>query len=422
MPQGLKIKLLVLALAALILLGFGAHNLIQINESSIVGQTKPEANATAHLQAGQLAERIQELELAGFVGLKVNPDKRIVDVWLSEESGPELLNSIAEANDFTVNLRKSAYSLAQLEGAIEIINEIVRASEVPGGVVLSNSAKREDGAGIDLTIHKTSKVPDEKWIQSFSDYLQVPVFVDPAKTNISLGSSRIQDSAPWRGGSLFATTGDSGKAVYCSRGFGVVSKTTKIQYMLAARHCFGGKNQSLRTFQNRNQMGYWMPKSYYNSATNDVSLTIPSGGVVRNSVYYGNPTTSKAYQVTSVGVNTVGLRVCTNGANSGLHCNVVIRKGPHQVYDGNKIYENVVSGWKDNNQIVVAQGDSGGPVVSAVNSSGTLQGFGILHSLSVAGDCASLGIQVNVGPTSCGRKVYWIDLSAALADLRMDLK
>lgn len=411
-----KIKSLTIALIGLVLLSFGGQAFIQSNGKEY------EADLIAHFDAGDLATRIQKLEFSGYVGLKVNPEKRTADLWLSKERSPELAEVLQDSNGFTVNVRNSTYTAAQLDSAIEKINGMVTSSRIPGGVVLSTSAKREDGSGIDLTIDKTSKVPDEKWVQDFSNYLSIPVFVDSAKTSITLGSTRTNDSAPWRGGSLFSTTDALGKTVYCSKGFGVISRTTKIQYMLTARHCFKSKNQTLRNSRNGSAMGFWKPTSYYNSASNDVSLTIPSGGVVRNSVYYGNLRTSNAHQVRTVGTNTVGLRVCTNGANSGLHCNVVIIRGPHQVYFGKTVYENVVTGSKDNNHITVAQGDSGGPVVSPVNSSGTVRGYGIIHSLSVAGDCASYGIQVNVGPTNCGRDVYWIDLSAALSVLHMDLK
>lgn len=422
MSKTKTIKTLAVALMAILLLGFGASYWTLNSEKAPDSSAKAEADAIAHIQAEELAKRVQELDISGYVGLRVSPDLRTADLWLSEEQSPQLLGQIGAPKGFTVTLRNSPHTKAQLERAISKINSLVQSYEIPGGVVLSSSAHREDGAGIDLTIDKTSKVPDDKWVQDFSDYLGIPVFVDPEKTNIRLGSTRIQDSAPWRGGSLFATKGASGKTVYCSRGFGVISKVTKIQYMLAARHCFENQNQILRTLSNKSTMGFWMPKPYYNSASDDVSLTIPSGGVVRNSVYYGNLTTSTARQVIAVGANTVGLRVCTNGANSGLHCNVVIRRGPHQVYAGNIVYENVVTGSKDNKQIVVSQGDSGGPVVSQVNSSGTLKGYGIIHSLSAAGNCADFGVRVNVGPTSCGQKVYWIDLSSVLADLHVNLK
>ena len=418
MSKASKTKILSFALIALVCLGLGAQNWKQTSAES----SEAALNAHAHAHAEELAKRIQNLDLPEYVGLKLDPEAKTADVWLSAKRSSELLDVIKDSNGFKVTLHDSPFSAAQLDEAVAKINLLVSSSKVPESVVLSSSAKREDGSGIDLTIDKASKVPDAKWVKSFGDYLGAPVFVDPVKTNISLGSTRVEDSAPWRGGSLFASKDASGKTLYCSSGFGVVSKLTKIQYMLTARHCFKNQNQTLRTLDTRSKMGFWMLKSYYNSVSNDVSLTIPSQSVVRNSVYYGNFITSKAKQVVAVGTNTVGLRVCTNGANSGLHCNVVIRKGPHQVYFGNVVYQNVVTGSKDNNQIVVAQGDSGGPVVSQADSSGTLQGFGIIHSLSIIGRCADYGVQINVGPSSCGRNVYWIDLKAALSDLRVTLK
>jgi hypothetical protein len=417
-----KIKILTLALVGLFFVGFGGETLRQASEEKSQTAGISDADIIAHYDAVDLAKRIQELDFPGYVGLRVNPETRAANIWLSQDQSPELLDVIKDSNGFTVTVSNSPHTAARLDIAIQKINRLVRSSKIPGGVVLSSSAKREDGSGLDLTIDKTSEVPDEKWVKNFSALLGIPVFVDPAKTDITLISARVNDSSPWRGGSLFSTSDSSGNTVYCSRGFGVVSKVTDIQYMLAARHCFQNRNQTLRNFKSQSTMGYWMPKSYYNSESNDVSLTIPSLGVVRDSVYYGNLTTSNAHQVNSVGINSVGLRVCTNGANSGLHCNIVIRKGPHQAYAGNKVYENVVTGSKDNNQITAARGDSGGPVVSPVNSSGTLQGFGIMHSLSVSGECADFGVQVNVGATQCGRQVYWIDLNSALSALHVELK
>lgn len=417
-----KSKIATITLLSLVILSFGGQSWTQASAIEIEAEKQNAANFQANLDGQDLAVRIHELNFPGYVGLKLKPETKAADLWLSEDPSPELIEVLRDSKGFNVTLHKSPFTEAQLEGAIEKINELVRSSTVPGGIVLSSSSAREDGRGVDLTIDVASKVPDLNWVSSLSEYLSVPVFIDPDKTNIELTSTRLEDSAPWRGGSLFSTTDAYDGLSFCSQGFGVQSKVTDIQYMLTARHCFRNKSQILKTPQNSITMGTWNPATYYNSPINDAALTIPQQGVVRNSVYYGNLTTSNAYQVTSVGDNTVGLKVCTNGANSGLHCDVVIRQGPHSAYAAGMVYNNVVTGSKSNNQVTAVQGDSGGPVVSQLGSSGRLQGFGIIHAITSIGNCDNFSIQHNVGPVECGREVFWIDLSSALLDLHMQLK
>lgn len=417
-----KMKIVVFSIITMSLLSFGGQGWTQATEKAIEAEKQIESKFLSNVEAEDLATKIHELDFPGYVGLKLKPESKEADLWLSEDPNSELLEVIRGSHGISVTVHRSPYSEAQLIRAVERINELVQSARIPGGVVLSSSSKREDGRGIDLTIDLTSKVPDQNWVKRLSEDLGIPVFVDPGMTNFELSSTRINDSSPWRGGSLFSTMNAEGKTGYCSQGFGVRSQITDIQYMLTARHCFGSQNQTLRTPQNSNTMGTWNPSPYYNSAPNDAALTFPNQGIVRNSVYYGNLTTSTAYQVTSVGSNSVGLSVCTNGANSGLHCNVVIRKGRHAAYIGGVLYQNVVTGSKINNQVTVAEGDSGGPVVSQIGSSGELKGFGIIHALTPIGYCADYSIQVNVSPVACGREVSWIDLNSALSVLNMDLK
>jgi hypothetical protein len=216
MQKKYKIKRLIVAILSVVLLSLGGQSWTQASEVESQAVQQAVANFQANLDAEDLAIRIHALNFPGYVGLKLKPETKEADLWLSEDPSSELLAVIRDSNGFTVTLHKSPFTEAELEGAVDKINKLVESSRIPGGVVLSSSAAREDGRGIDLTIDMASKAPDSTWVSSFSDYLGIPVFVDPARTNIELSSTRVEDSSPWRGGSLFVTTDAYGKAEACS--------------------------------------------------------------------------------------------------------------------------------------------------------------------------------------------------------------
>lgn len=393
------------------------------NADSISNESESKVELQDSAEATALAADIYKIPNLEIVGIRLDEKLHRLEVWSSSESKIDLAEVQGKAKSLLIQVHRTSHKKADLDSAISHLNEMVEGENVPGNMVISSTEIKFDGSGILITLDVSSPSATNKWIREIESKLGVPVFVDPEKTDIQLASSRVDDGTPWRGGSLFSSYMSSSSVGYCSQGFGVRSQTTNLQYMMTARHCFGdGPNQNLLTAASSNFMGSWSSSIYYNSPDNDISLTFPDGGVVRDSVYYGSKDSTTAIQVQEVSTTVLDTKVCTDGGNSGMHCNVKILSKPGFVYTDGHTYSNVVKGANDNGNIVVAMGDSGGPVISDPSAGPNVTGFGIIHALEDLGNCANFSIPVNLAGSHCGKVVYWIDLSSALSAMHMNLK
>lgn len=407
-----------LAVFAAVLGGFsGAH----AENNTDVTPSEQEINDS--VEAGELGAEIKNLPNINLVGIRLNQQASQLEVWVDDPSSLNVKLLRKQPKLLELRVLKSKMKKSSLDTAILNLNRLVLSKEIKDGVVVSKTGVAVDGSGVEVSLDVSSQPATNQWIHDLEQTLGVPVLLNPMRTQISLASSRTSDASPWRGGSLFRRISGSGSISYCSQGFGVVSQSTSIQYMLTARHCFeSGVNASLYSPSTNTFMGSWSPSPYYSSEPNDASLTFPDQGLVRNSVYYGSPNSATAIQVQGASANVVGTLVCTDGANSGMHCNVRVISGPSNIILNNTLYTNVVTGVRDNNYIAGALGDSGGPVISNPSNSTAVYGYGIIHALDILGNCADYSTPVNLSPSGCGATVYWIDLGSALSSLHMDLK
>ena len=414
-------------ISALVLLISSAATVANLNSAKADSQifektSKQELEDSS--EASNLAFDLERTKDLKVVGLSLNEQERRLEVWVSPGSNKNVDSAIEDQRFLSIEIHDASHSKAELDLAIHKLNSLVTLGQIPENVMLSSSQIQDDGSGITVTFDVSSPVPSAAWPSAMAQILGVPVFVDPKPTNIKLTASRIDDYAPWRGGSLFSTTNSAGLTGYCSQGFGVQSKITNIQYMLTARHCFDSSTSLTlnKLVAPSPSIGSWSSSSAYNSSDFDVSLTFPDQGTVRNSVYYGGIASTAAIQVQGTSTNVEGALVCTDGANSGMHCDVRVIAPPQQLYVGLVVYSGVVKGQRDNGYISAAFGDSGGPVISDPTLGSSVSGFGIIHAIDDLGNCANFSTPVNLPGAHCGKVVYWMDLNSALAALHMNLK
>ena len=151
----------------------------------------PQQKVDAYNAIQSMLSDINDLHLSEYVGVKVDEEEVSVDLWISSEPSKELWNYLQQFDvrgkgmPF-VRLHRAPYTLARLTEATNKVSAIYEKYWAKGGVVLSSAGPRQDGEGLDLTIDVSSATPDIQWISNLENYLGVPVFVNPVKTDITL--------------------------------------------------------------------------------------------------------------------------------------------------------------------------------------------------------------------------------------------
>lgn len=114
--------------------------------------------------------------------------------------------------------------------------------------------------------------------------------------------------------------------------------------------------------------------------------------------------------------NQINDTFCTDGGNSGLHCDIKIYAGPNLNYLDGAPIENTFEGRKADGMIVVAGGDSGGPIISPVTGSAGVFAKGIIMASPVSSfvDCSTVNTPVNENSFKCSRIVVFTDLTSDL--------
>jgi len=162
----------------------------QMNSES---QRQDEASQRyAHNAITEIVDDVINLDVPEYVGMKVDETEVSVDIWISSEPSKELWTfmqrfDVRGKDQPVVRLHRSPLALTKLKEAEQKIGNLVKNSQIQGGVVVFSFGRRQDGTGIDLTLDVSSATPDSKWISNLEQLLGVPVFVDPEKTCIDFG-------------------------------------------------------------------------------------------------------------------------------------------------------------------------------------------------------------------------------------------
>ncbi|PYC83819.1 hypothetical protein C7C46_08410 [Streptomyces tateyamensis] len=230
-------------------------------------------------------------------------------------------------------------------------------------------------------------------------------------------TSRQQDSSPFYGGAaLMNPTGG-----ICSSGF-AVAKSTGEHLLTTALHCDGG-NGEFKTYWGGSAVGL---STTYNGYANDDILGLQLNGRSSAGYLYDGPaleTDGYAKPVSGWGQNYVGDYVCTDGANSGVHCNVQLTQTDIGV-------GGVGGYWRPHTDlgfatsytpdgIAAANGDSGGPVFVGRNNYTTDEARGTITALDRTVTCPSNEQVLDAGVRTpwCLAGVYYVPIGQTLSDM-----
>lgn len=390
--------------------------------SEVGGSDLPE-KSDSYIKTQAVAEALTSGGFESFAGVVPNAENGTVDLYITEIPDSRMEEYLRSVKEVSIRVHFAKYSHQELEAGIKRISPEVLRSFKEGIDVYSAHAS-DAGSAIELTLRPSSSIPSSEWLDRLIKIARVSIVLKKSPEEVPdtpfALQTRTTPTDPWWGGALFEAGGYA-----CSTGFGVVSNTTNLDYLMTARHCFvSTTNLTLRSYGESAFMGTWSPSQYYNFPSLDIALTFPSGQGSSDKVFTGayNSNSNSGKTISGVGTNNLNRLVCVNGGNSGAHCSVKVIQTPATIFTIEGSTSGVVTGKRDNNSIVAASGDSGGPVVGMYTSSGFVFGYGIVHAGVVNGLCSSFNTPTNTPTPVCGNKITWIDLATALNESNMSLK
>ena len=227
--------------------------------------------------------------------------------------------------------------------------------------------------------------------------------------------SRYEDVAPFNAGDLMTGWTSSGVSEICSTGFAI--RFIGSPATTTARHC-----DLPRYTSSDGQESFG--ESIQNSSVGQMKVMSEAGS---GSVWDDPPNTfpgiAKAVKGTAdVSINDV---ICSSGANSGTHCNLMVEGLKSYFNDGYGLATMIVAQQQTPGAIANMQGDSGGPVF--FRSVGTKNVIAVGMAQATTFDLAGwqCGPSYSPGSTSnpnyCGRWIFFSPLRPTLAQLHATL-
>jgi hypothetical protein len=353
------------------------------------------SNAAAKLMAAQeplvdLATRITGLdpEGTGLGGIRLRVADHAVDLWWKGDLPPEVKEEVTRAVDagIGVELGDAAYTRRELVDATAGLPD--RWKDFPGLVDVSPAV---DGSG--LLVGVTRDADTRGW-----DF-GVPATVVPSEQVTQ--TSRQNDSPPWWGGAAVRTAGGS-----CSTGFAVVRRFLwweTSRGVLTAEHCAPGGGVQV-TDPTGELVGTAEPAPARRLSD---SLYVPTRS--GNRIYDGGVGVGEFSKpvVGAVG-NFPGQFVCTSGAFSGVHCNIMTtRTNALFLLSGGSFVSSGVLGTQIDGAAAVGSGDSGGPVFTLTGGFTQTRAAGLIVGGVAPVGCGQFG-------SGCFNQVAFVDIGFVL--------
>lgn len=232
----------------------------------------------------------------------------------------------------------------------------------------------------------------------------IPVRVAPG-TSVTFTSGRDADSAPFNAGGLMASDNSSSETIYCSSGFAVA--LNDVPHTETARHCprDGGNdwvdaNDAADSYSSVAADQRYGTTTEYSSSYGAAAI-LGSGGY--SLMFSGAFDSASTLSVVDFGDVGVGDLVCTEGGNSGSHCDVEVTAETVSINDGYGSFDTIQATQQSSSNIAVQQGDSGGPVMTLANvSSGQVRAAGMIQAGSGQVSCKEY-----YTPSTCFSTVYF---------------
>ncbi|WP_159039746.1 hypothetical protein [Streptomyces sp. TP-A0356] len=392
--------------------------------------------------AGQITDGLSEsarAKIPGFTEIVVSPDKNHIRLYWKGAPPQRVRDILAHLPaGVTADVVSARYSKAELHAAR---NKLLRGGKPMGLHVASTAtplritsiAPAVDGSGLEIGYDEDRGVQKRDLVDPLSSQARkdrsskVKAATDHLtgiNTKISYQPlskdlSRQSDSSPWYGGSAIK----SPTTAICTTGFPVTNGSS---YMLTvADHCVG--DQPWSTWGAGTQIGQSFPVPN-TSIPDDTDLLYPTSHAVGGYLFDGLPDLSSIYAKPLIGWqhNNVGDYVCTDGANSGVHCNVQIQQTDIGVTGSNGNYRPItdlatqITPWTQD--IAAQDGDSGGPVFAGANNWTADEARGTITANKYQIDCPSTEQQHSLVKTAyCYGGTYYVPIYQILSDDKLTL-
>jgi hypothetical protein len=329
---------------------------------------------------------------SGYIGsIDDLPHKATTLLW-SGPSSPFLQEVIAHGaqEGIKVSVRHRTYSARQLQTAALTAWHQGGTGQLSGFAVSSVVIVSPDYDGITVngTYTKTTGGLSASQVRTLpSTIAGVPARLQPGRP-ATLTGSRDTDTAPFNAGGYM-----SGNGAFCSSGFAI--NYAGATHTTTAQHC----NQTP-----------WHGRSSTNVYGTTVATSGTASGRGSPSSFdgpYTSGTSSKIIGYEDLGVNDL---VCTEGGNSGAHCNVKVTNTSVLWWDGFTLFQVIEAYQQTSGQIADIQGDSGGPVISlAKTSSGQERAAGMIQGYNDNGmtGAKNCGAVHDLGSNVCSRDVVF---------------
>jgi hypothetical protein len=341
-----------------------------------------------------VAGRLDDLGAGtGLAGITVDESRRTVTVHWQGTAPTEVHTYVAERPlGVSVRLVEGArYSRAEAMVAAQRLTGSAYARQIG----LQSVAVNPDGSGLRARV--PAAAADNRGHRDIAAAVARSTVTFETRAPVEK-ASRPNDAPPWKGGSRTVQAGQA-----CSTGFAVLVGSAG--RLLSANHCDPGANAVVR--DGAGQSIAPGGTSVAGIPSLDSQLIDPSASPATTPrVYTGAWNSSTTAVVKSWARNYIGQRVCTSGATSGQHCGTITDDATSLPWaEGNFYIEAKAAG----SGVMVARGDSGGPVFATVT--GGVQARGVILGQSVKVPCGATNPDVT---PSCGNYVVYAPISVLL--------
>ncbi|MCW7944071.1 hypothetical protein AAW14_19025 [Streptomyces hygroscopicus] len=395
--------------------------------------------------AGQITEGLSEADRAripGFTDIEVDPVRNSLRLHWKGTPPQRVQRILARLpKGVTASVLPARYSKSELHAArnkllhggkpadlriastatpirITSIGPAVDGSGLEIGYDEDRGADKRDHADPLARITRQGRSNEVKAVIERAAGVSTAVVYKPLSVDLA---SRQQDSSPWAGGSALRNPGNG----ICSGSFSV--KNARGQYMLSTAYHCNGRSGLWRTYRGGATVGS-TDASQTSGPDDALGISVPSGQA-RGALYDGPASETDGYSkpVTGWGHNNVGDYVCTDGANSGVHCAVQIAKTDIGVTGANGIYRPATdlayATSRTSDGIAAANGDSGGPVFASVANYTADEARGMITALDQTVTCPSSEyvLDSSVRTPWCVKGVYYVPIYQTLHDMNWTL-
>lgn len=335
---------------------------------------------------------------SGYVGsIDDLPNKATAIMWYGPST--TVLDAIIKEGarrGIAVSVQPRAHSLPQIGAAVDAIWQQAASGGWAGfkiGAIAAIGAT-DDG----LTVYGTyTSVPAERrapQVRSLATtVMDIPVRVVP-DVNVSPSLGRDTDFSPFYAGGYMLSPSANG---VCSTGFAI--RLNNVNRITTARHC------NANDYRARNGTATY-GTGLQNSGNGGGRVLTGAGAAFAFDGAFNTQNFWKAV----IGFQDLAINnfVCTDGGNSGVHCNVRVTNLAVSFNDGFGAFNTIQGVQQTAGQIAVIQGDSGGPVISLTNTGANqVRAAGMIQGLIGGTTGAACGPVFDGGGNLCSATVLF---------------